>query len=200
MAAYATADEVKAAMPGVISGATYDTILGTLATRASELIDRLTGRDVGAYDAADVATARYFDGSGEDYQWIDECVEITTLEVKDSETDTTYDTWLTSDYITWPYWDSPIRKLIVDPTGDEVYFPSGLRTVKVTAKWGYSADPPAVVKQAVVIQAARWFKRGQQAFQDVSAAAEVGQLTYAQKLDPDIETMIWAAGLRRLAI
>ena len=67
-----------------------------------------------------------------------------------------------------------------------------------TAIYVYQA--PAMVKQAVVIQAARWFKRGQQAYQDVSASAEMGQLTYAQKLDPDIATMLYAAGLRRVTV
>jgi hypothetical protein len=57
-----------------------------------------------------------------------------------------------------------------------------------------------LVRQATLIQAVRWFKRGQSAFQDVSAALELGQLTFARKVDPEVEFMLLDAGLRRLAV
>lgn len=57
--------------------------------------------------------------------------------------------------------------------------------------------PEPLVQQATRIQAVRWFKRGQQAYQDVAAAIELGQLTYAQELDPDIRSMV-KSGLVRL--
>jgi hypothetical protein len=41
-----------------------------------------------------------------------------------------------------------------------------------------------------VIQVVRWFKRSQQAFQDVGAIVELGQLRYVQRLDPDVQTII----------
>lgn len=56
------------------------------------------------------------------------------------------------------------------------------------------------MQQATLIQAARWFKRGQSAFQDVAAAAEMGQLTFARKIDPEVEFMLVEAGLRRLSV
>ena len=64
----------------------------------------------------------------------------------------------------------------------------------------YVWQPPEVVRQAVIIQAARWFKRGQQAYQDTGAAAELGQMTYTQKLDPEIQAMLYDAGLRRVTV
>lgn len=57
-----------------------------------------------------------------------------------------------------------------------------------------------LVRQATLIQAVRWFKRGQSAFQDVSAALELGQLTFARKTDPEVEFMLVEAGLRRLSV
>lgn len=57
-----------------------------------------------------------------------------------------------------------------------------------------------LVRQATLIQAVRWFKRGQSAFQDVSAALEFGQLTYARKIDPEVEFVLLDAGLRRLSV
>ena len=57
--------------------------------------------------------------------------------------------------------------------------------------------PEPMAANVARIQAVRWFKRAQQAFADVSAAMELGQLTYAQELDPDIRSML-KAGLMRL--
>lgn len=57
-----------------------------------------------------------------------------------------------------------------------------------------------LVRQATLIQATRWFKRAQSAFQDVAAAMETGQLTFARKIDPEVEFMLVEAGLRRLTV
>jgi len=64
----------------------------------------------------------------------------------------------------------------------------------------YVWRPEPIVTQATLIQGARWFKRGQQAYADASASVELGQLIYARQLDPDIEGLLFAAGLRRLAV
>ena len=61
----------------------------------------------------------------------------------------------------------------------------------------YIWRPQELATNCTRIQAVRWFKRAQQAFADVSAAMELGQLTYAQELDPDIRSML-KAGLMRL--
>lgn len=57
-----------------------------------------------------------------------------------------------------------------------------------------------LVRQCALIQAVRWFKRAQSAYQDVSAALELGTLTFARKIDPDVEFMLVEAGLRRLTV
>jgi hypothetical protein len=57
--------------------------------------------------------------------------------------------------------------------------------------------PEPLAANCARVQAVRWFKRAQAAFQDVTAAIELGQLTYAQELDPDIRSML-KAGLMRL--
>jgi len=61
----------------------------------------------------------------------------------------------------------------------------------------YIWQPDPVVKQATIAQALRWFKRGQQSFQDTGGIAELGTLTYTKKLDPEIESMLLDSGLRR---
>lgn len=57
--------------------------------------------------------------------------------------------------------------------------------------------PEPLATNMTRVQGVRWFKRAQSSFQDVAAALELGQLTYAQELDPDIRSML-KAGLARL--
>ena len=64
------------------------------------------------------------------------------------------------------------------------------KAVKVIGKFGFSAAAPSEIVQATIIQVMRWFKRGQQAYQDTGAIVELAQLRYVRKLDPDVETLL----------
>jgi len=64
----------------------------------------------------------------------------------------------------------------------------------------YTFRPDDLAQQAALTQAVRAFKRGQQAFADAGANAELGQLVYVKRLDPDVEAILMAGGLRRLAV
>lgn len=57
--------------------------------------------------------------------------------------------------------------------------------------------PEPLAANMTRVQGVRWMKRAQQAFADVAAAYELGQLNYAQELDPDIRSML-KADLQRL--
>lgn len=67
-----------------------------------------------------------------------------------------------------------------------------------TALRVWRAEP--LVRQYALMQAVRWFKRGQSAFQDVTAAVETGQLTFARKIDPEVEFGLLQTGLRRVTV
>lgn len=201
--AYVTSAEIKADPATVNLGTSFDAVIPQLILRASELIDRLTRREPGAYDASATASDRYFDAHGERDLYIDECVEVSAVYCRfGSGTDWT--TLASTDYVTWPYNASaqshPITRLDIDRRqGTYETWPStGPQSVKVTAKWGYSASPPYVVKQAVIIQSIRWLRRAQQLYADAGMSA-AGTLTYAQRLDPDVETLIKDSGLMRKA-
>ena len=63
----------------------------------------------------------------------------------------------------------------------------GVTTVEVTARWGYSASVPDDIKEATIMQSARWYKRLQSAMADVAGSLDVSELRlYTRKLDPDI--------------
>ena len=70
----------------------------------------------------------------------------------------------------------------------------------MTARWGNSENVPDDVKQACIIQAARWWKRGQTGFADSTASPELGELRYAKKLDPDVEAIVVEGGRRKVGI
>ena len=214
MADYCTYTEVKAQMEKTTSGG--DTVLAAMVTAASRCIDNFCNRPDG-FVALGTATARLYAGSGRGYQFIDECVAVTLVEVKDSPTDSSFAAWDTGDWIAAsggprePDFNRlPYDMLIVDPTGDESVFTGGVMgrlrgfapdpdasasrrgvpTVRITAKWGYAAAVPEPVKQACITQVARWFKRGESAWSDTVGAPDFGQLMYRQKLDPDVALVL----------
>jgi hypothetical protein len=208
-ASYATYTEVKASMPDVIDAttSTHDTLLTTLALRASRMIDAVFGQEEGAFAEPAAASDRHYNGNGGRWCYIDPCTTISAIAVKGSETSSSYDAWtVDTDYDKAaggqdePEWSAGYYTLLLVSPGMSKVFSKGRKTVKVTAKWGRTATVPDLIKQATIIQTGRWFKRGQQAFQDVAGQAGMGELTYAQKLDPDIAEMLRTSPYRRGAL
>lgn len=208
---YTIVAEVKAMMPDTSWSTSYDSILTTIITRASRAIDLFTAREPGAY-SVNANTTRYYNGSGFREQWVDEIAEISTVAVAEtgvidnaSGSGGTYTTWATSDYLPWPYNAAnerrPYLRLDLDQLNGSkqvwYHFP---KAIKITGKFGYATTtnlPPEIV-QTTIIQAIRWFKRGQQSFQDTGAIVELGQLRYVKTLDPDVAEMI--AHFRKVTI
>ncbi len=196
---YADAAAIKAVMPDVPWGTGYDTILGVLAARVSRLLDRAALRQPGEFATGTAGTVRYYDGSGCRALWVDEMAAAPSkVEVSETGSRVTYVTWASSDYILWPYNETPYRRLDVDAlNGTKALWYGFPQSVKITAPWGFSVTPPDDLVEAVITQVVRWFKRGQQGFSDVGAIVELGQLKYVKKLDPDIEMILDGPGLIR---
>ena len=204
---YCTLTELKGQINKTIS--TDDVDLQVVIDAATRAIDRTCKRPDG-FVALATAVARYYPGSGTPIQRIDECTDITLVEVKDSSSDTTYVAWAATDY-TYASGDprrpdfnrTPYTFLIVSPSGDYSVFTQGeyahqrgfkavedlrfaVQTVKVTAKWGYATAVPADIKMACLMQSARWFKRMEGAMADALASGDVGMIMYTKEIDPDI--------------
>jgi len=170
MAAYATTAEIKASMPDVFPDSTHDTILETLAQRASDLIDGLLGWNQGAFDATGDASAKYYSGDGTDTVLIDPCVSITTVSVKATESASSYTDWTTDDWDKGAGlpenadWNAGYYTFLIVKPGISKTFTRSDRTptVEVTAVWGRTATTPTPIKQAVIVQVGRWFGRGAQ--------------------------------------
>jgi hypothetical protein len=204
---YATIDELKAQVNKEYDD--DDTVLTAIITAASRAIDNYCNRINDGFVAASSASARVFPGSGKAYQFIDECIEIETVGVKDSATDETYTTWTTDDWIgatgepKMPNFNRvPYNFIMIRlDTGSYTYFPkSPFPIVQVTAKWGYAEVVPSSIKQATITTAARWYKRGQSSWADTLASGDFGQLQFRKVLDPDVQMMLRAGRYVRPAI
>jgi hypothetical protein len=201
MADYCSSSDVKAEMPdsslASSTDATYDTAIGTLITAVSRLIDKQVGREPNWFASTDSET-RYYDGSGEVTQEIDECHTLTSVAVSESGSivNSEYTAWtLDTDYYVSPYNYSalglPIDRLIADWNGTKYKFPRYRKAVKVVAQFGYSATPPDDIKQACIIQSMRWFGRAKQMFQDQGGGDWAGQTVFARsELDPDVKIIL----------
>jgi len=206
---YATISELKARLNK--TGAGQDAVLTALIAASEIAINNYCNRPDG-FEALAVGTAREYSGSGLSYLWIDECVSVSAVAVKESVTDTTYTAWVAGDFITArgdprnPNFNSPPKTmLIVNPTGNYSIFTGGqysnlqgfppdidakvtsrgVPTVQVTAKWGYSVTAPLPVKEATLIQAVRLYKRFESGMSDTLASSDTGQLMYTKEIDPD---------------
>ena len=202
---YLDRDDVKLRIPDVNWGATYDAALDQIVEEASREIDRYLGREQGSF-AADAAAARTFTGSGDVDLWLPEmAVAPTEVAVAEAGDLTNYTVWSATDYLLWPYnaaaMGLPYSKLEIDQlNGTKYLWYKYPKSVKVTAQWGYSADPPADVVKACLIQSIRSFKRAQQAYQDTGAVLEVGQLMFVKGLDPEVETFLGRSGLLEVTV
>src|SRR3990167_1236048 len=198
---YATVLELRGALPDSGISSAYDILLTDLIRRASRALDRYTKWEAGSFARASTdEETRYYDGSGGSQQWIDPYVVAPSLlAVSESGglASSDYTSYPSTDWFVWPpnaaAKGEPYYRIDLDTlNGNKQVFYKYPKSVKVTAPFGHSlasAIPDEIV-QATVIQAARWFKRGQQAFQDTSAIVELGQLRYTQKLDPDVAEII----------
>lgn len=198
---YATVIELRDALADSGLDAAYDSTLIDLIRRASRAIDRYTKWEPGSFarPSTDEDT-RYYKGSGNNQQWIDPYVATPSLlavSESGSLADSDYTTYSDSDWFVWPpnaaQIGAPYLRIDLDVlNGNKNTFYSYPKSVKVTVPFGHSLDTniPDEIVQATIIQASRWFKRGQQAFQDTGAITDLGQLRYTKRLDPEIAEII----------
>ncbi len=67
---------------------------------------------------------------------------------------------------------------------------TGIPTVKVTAKWGFSVATPGDITTACIMQVARWYKRLQSSMADSVGNIEFGELRFTKSLDPAIKQLL----------
>jgi|LAHQ01.1.fsa_nt_gb hypothetical protein len=207
MTSYATAVELRARLEKTAT--TDDAVLTALLAASSAAVDRFCNRPDG-FVALATAVARTFAGSGHSVQAIDECAAITLVETGDG---TTWTAWGADDWLAFrgdpakpDFANLPYTGLMVAYRGAYATFPRlarngvGLPSVRVTARWGYAETCPPQVREAAIVQAARWWQRGKGAWADTLGNADMGLLMYRKVLDPDVEHMLVSGRLVRLAV
>lgn len=188
---YCTAAELKSWMRITVN--TEDTLLGFTVTAASRAVDGYCNRQFGSVTPA---VTRYYQWDGTCDGWravllIDDLQTVTDLVVAtDDDDDGTADTTLTlgTDFDLWPLNAAadgvPWTGIMLRPSAP-VTFPKVPRAVHVTAKFGWTAVPDAVV-QATLMQGARFFSRRNAPF-GVAGSPELGsEVRLLEKLDPDL--------------
>ena len=180
--AYATPAELLAQIQGAQN--TDVAVLEAILKAATEAIDNYCNRPDG-FVAVETAAARVYANSGKPYLEIDECIAVSQVEIKDSGgyTVVATDDWepFAGDSRRPNYNRTPYTRLMLADQGQRV---------RVTARWGYAATVPAVIKQAVITQATRWYKRAESGWADATGNADFGMMLFRRVLDPDVEMML----------
>lgn len=168
-------------------------------TTASRLIDLEVGRWEGFFYPTTDEVTRYYTGSGEDSQEIDEFATITTVSVSENggTASTDYTDWGSTDYYVEPFNYStsgkPITRLAIDNYyGSKPGFYGYAKSIRIVGRPGYSTAPPAAIALATRIQAVRWFMRAKGGYQDVTGSDETGRLFYkgTAQLDGDVKLLL----------
>jgi hypothetical protein len=192
---YASASELKTQLR--VTDAVDDTQLGLIVIAASRAIDAWCNRQFGSHGSA---VARVFDWDGQTIRGhgaleVFDFQTATGLEVLlDEDGDGVYELELTvgTDFNAWP-WNAaadgkPWTHLVLATNGNG-YWPCLQRGVQVTANWGWTAVPE-LVRQACLLQSARWFMR-RDSWAGIAGSPDMGnELRLLEKLDPDVAMML----------
>lgn len=192
---YLDAEELKSAL--VIADEVDDVEIGVAITAASRAIDHFTGRQFGKDDEGAIRyyPARALGASGA--VEIDDLMDTTGLVVKvDENNDGSFALTLGIDDVAGQGFRLyPLNAAADGRPWTEIRglggrtFPQRPRAVEVTAAFGWAAVP-ALVKQAALIQAARFFKRKDAPF-GVAGSPDTGsEMRLLARLDPDVEMLL----------
>lgn len=177
---YVTSAEVKAYLH--ITDTDDDALVAIWATTASRAVDDFCGRQFGQVDTAEERTydAAYDRHEGRYVAVVDDLQDVTGLAVKDSG-----GTAVTG------YVLGPLNAAAKGRPYERMTLTRGGR-ITVTALWGWSAVP-VPVKQATLIQAARFAARRDSPYGIAGSPSEGGEMRLLATLDPDLKTALGRA-------
>ena len=213
MATYASVDELKIRIQIQRETLTVDqaSVLTAILEAASRNIDDLCRRQANGFLADAVASEKYFTSKGESFLRIPECVEITEVAVKESLTATTYTAWTTpttpmagdGDWIPCTgssddpvFSELPYDLILIDPNGSYGKFLNGgaAPVIKITARWGPETLVPPQIREACLMQSARWYKEYQGAMDGSLSSDELGRILYRKGLSSSVQQILFDGG------
>lgn len=193
-----------------------DDLITALLTASSRQVDNFCNRAEDGFVAPAAAVARVFTGLGKRFLHFNatEAFAITTVSMKESVTDTTFTALVTADWRPFrgnpqkpnfnrvPYHgiqltlagnfsrflDGRVSGMSGFPLleGEEAVSQVGEPTVEVLARWGYASTVPPEIREATIMIAGRWFKRGEGSWSDALADADFGIMRFMKSIDPDV--------------
>jgi hypothetical protein len=180
---YATLAELKGKLD--ITDTNDDSELQSILAAVSRVIDEIAGR----FFYRETQT-RYYSAESGDYLQVDDLVSVTTLSTDEND-DRVYErTWVAADYDLWPYnaalHSKPYNEIQVAPTGS-YSFPTGAKSISLTAVFGWPAVPNAI-KEACLLWSERIWKRRDAIF-GVMGSIETGMIRISG-MDPDVERLL----------
>lgn len=185
---YATVDELKANLS--IEDDDEDDILDRVLRSASRAVDGHCRR---RFWLDDDPTIRYFDARSRVVVRVDDIGHATvTVATDDDESGAYAAAWGAGDFTLQPRnagaESRPWTRLSVSSAGVRT-FPLGPGLVKVTARFGWPSVP-AAVKDATLLQAARWYHRKDTPFAIADVAQSETALRLFSTLDPDVVVLL----------
>ena len=186
---YATAEDLRAQVD--VNRTIHDSVLDGMLEAASRAIDGICNRPDG-FLALAVGTERRYPGNADGYISIGECVAVTSVKAItwDSllvETQTALTDWYAyKGSFAFPVYEPPYTAIMLEGSFPESKTPN----IAVVARWGYADAIPALVRQATITIAARWWMRGRSAWSDAVMPEGGGTLLYRQVVDPDVILML----------
>jgi len=205
----------------------YGTVLQFMLDTSAQHINNVCKRKDG-FLGDSAASARLFTGSGNEIIEIDDNVQVTLVRFKYHFNDT-YTSMASTDWIAFSgsadspdFNTTPYDHLMINPNGDYSYWPyvtlfgenRGFQldyrdykskkvptypSIEVTAKWGYSATVPDVIKHCTIIQATRYVKRAQGAYGDAIGNTDTGQMQFVKMFDADMKAMLFSGGMVKVS-
>jgi len=129
----------------------FDSQIDAWIASVERIIDNYTGRN---FKADSTASARVYDGDGTEELIVDECVQVTKVEVGNDTYGDSFSEILSTGsdkYFTYPANATarmvPIHKISLSAR----CFPAGQQNNRVTAKWGYSVATPEDITFAATV-------------------------------------------------
>ena len=136
-----------------------DSQLADWISAVTNYIDRYTGKSF----EETIDEVRYFDGNGKDEIQVDDFISISSVEILEldsTDVDYTLTEGVDSDYITFPYNDTPKYRLQMTINSQIANFLKGEKRIKVTATWGHSSTVPKDIELAATMLVASIVEKG----------------------------------------
>lgn len=199
---YGTVEQLKMRIQiSSTPSASQVTLMEEILEAASRAIDRFCKREEG-FGNCGIASAKYFTSEGESFLRTPKFLSVSEVAVKTSKSVVDFTSWTKeTTYLAgdgdwyaahgdpkFPDFKSPYDLILISPLGDYSVFPvgDGAPVIKVTAVWGSQDTVPADIREACLMQAARWLKQFQGSMSSELGTVDLGVIQYRRRLSSDI--------------